>query len=82
MVEYMPLLQEYWDECYQGESGYQNYSKESDDTANKGRPGILLLIVQRCPVLPKGDFLKPGEPKGVVDILFIVCFIAWKLGEF
>ena len=80
MVEYMPLLQEYRDECHQGESGHQHYPKESDDTADQGGPRILLLIVHGCPVLPNGNFLKPREPRGVFYTLFVVWLSSRELG--
>ena len=70
MVQDMTSPLKYRDKCHQGESKHQNHDSDGDRTTDVGGPGILLLIVQGCPILPKGDPLKPGEPTRPLLILF------------
>ena len=73
MVEDMPLPLKDRYECHQGESENQNHHNESDHATDIGGPGILLLIVHGCPILTKGDLLKPVEPAGGSMILLNFC---------
>ena len=63
----------YRHECHQGESENQNHHNESDHATEIGGPGIFFLIVKGCPILAKGDILKPGEPAGAAVTLLNFC---------
>ena len=74
MVEDMPLPLKDRYKCHQGESENQNQHNESDRATDVGGLGILVLIVKGCPILRKGDLLKPDKPalRGT-EILLIFC---------
>ena len=67
----LPLKNRY--ECHQGKSENQSHQNEGDHATEIGGPGIFLLIVKGCPILAKGDSLKPGEPTGAAVTLLNFC---------
>ena len=74
MIEDMCFLLKDRYKCHQGKSEDQNCHNESGHSTDFGGPGILLLIVQGCPILSDGDLIEPGEPMGAVNYLLLFCF--------
>jgi hypothetical protein len=82
MVENTHFLLKYRYECCQGESGYRKYHNDSNHATDFRGPGVLFLIVQRCPILTNGDLIKAGEPARAVDSQLIFCLRVMDLRGF